>query len=152
LEQTGKLPASRPHFAGKTELRAQMIEQQVFAQRGTYPTATELLSMLEASEASIRQSRRGAAGDQQAETDQEMLKMRARHEVEQLEQKQAHGEPLSTSEAAFYQNSVGKDVHQAGDSSLESRFQGVIRKSEEESRQRDYDYNKEGTESLRTRP
>ncbi len=101
-----------------------MIEQQVFAQRGTYPTATELLSMLEASEASIRQSRRGAAGDQQAETDQEMLKMRARHEVEQLEQKQAHGEPLSTSEAAFYQNSVGKDVHQAGDSSLESRFQG----------------------------
>ncbi len=31
-------------------------------------------------------------------------------------------------------------------------FKGVIRKSEEESRQRDYDYNKEGTESLRTRP
>jgi hypothetical protein len=82
-----------------------------------------------------------------------MAESRARHEVENLETRlsSAH-EPLSSLERASYENGVGKDVHQAGDSNLENRFQEAMRKDDDARRQQDYEYNKQATEKFNTRP
>jgi hypothetical protein len=124
------------------DIKRSFAEELRLELAGELPTRRGAAIAAEQQEVAAEQKREAAQQQfdeqrRQGEQSQHDIANRARHEVEQLELKQAYEGPLSTSDEAFYKNSLGNEIHQSGDSSLESRFQEVIRKSEEQRRQQD---------------